>query len=391
MLWKRHLRTALVMVLMAWSAGPASASPTSASPTPPALDEVYRELQKFLNAFVFETGPSMRGSIMARHETNSRIIKSAHAETRFEGNRVAYADIEPEYQRWLTQIRGALEAHTHDLDLKVPASAEGLALWLNLRTVAVIERMIVLRPKGKMDAEDLTFILDEDCVRAGDRFVTVRQIDDFIVRTWNTPMVLYGLHDGTLGSPNVLARVHKPQSVMRNLDMNAYEFTNSMRGLQFRRNTTRVADFYARFADYFGWTENPDALVAHISGFATANLVERMQDNEKLKYMRPMLWPARLLTGELSSNASFITAGRPTLGQPGQETPWAARAFELYQHTWNKFLRPGYRERHATYLNWMQNRSGSVTVEEFEEGAAPDPSTDDAEEAEAAASDESKQ
>ena len=85
---------------------------------------------------------------------------------------------------------------------------------------------------------------------------------------WNDPRVMYGFFNGAIGGPNIRRTAYTGSDVWRQLDSNAAEFVNSLRGVEADRNELKISSMYAEGRDYFfpNW---PNDVRSHLADYAT--------------------------------------------------------------------------------------------------------------------------
>ncbi|MCF6196840.1 MAG: DUF547 domain-containing protein [Emcibacter sp.] len=104
---------------------------------------------------------------------------------------------------------------------------------------------------------------------------------NIIEKTWRNPLVIYGLYQGTIGGPNLRRKAFTGRLVYEQLEDNAEEFINSLRGLRFKGKEAHVSKIYEWNRDLFPDFKND--LRRHLRKYANLRLVTRLDNSKKLK------------------------------------------------------------------------------------------------------------
>ena len=114
--------------------------------------------------------------------------------------------------------------------------------------------------------------------------LSLRDIRENIVyRNWQDPTVIYGFHDGTLGSPSVSAIAFNRDNLKRLLRVNASEFANSLRGFE----EGKVSDYYKDVAPYF-FDDFESDIRSHLRTHMRDEVYAELQATPELKFHRPI-------------------------------------------------------------------------------------------------------
>jgi hypothetical protein len=175
------------------------------------------------------------------------------------GNRFAYEEFKnnDQMKQLVSRIRSSLEAVPGEVQLSDFSKREQLAFWLNLYNVTVIDEIIKIYPKKNLE----DFITDEDDGLLNKKLLKVAGVElslndiqfEILLKNYpDQPDVIYGLHQGYIGSPNIRKRAYTAENVTRALQHNATDFVNSNRGtFMAGKRGYRVSGFYQRSAAFF--------------------------------------------------------------------------------------------------------------------------------------------
>ncbi|MBO6764804.1 DUF547 domain-containing protein [Maricaulis sp.] len=211
--------------------------------------------------------------------TGTRISTANESRYRFEANRVAYHLMSDEYQEAISAYRQDLESLPGHVDLATLSSNEQLAYWLNLHNVAVIEQIMLNYPLTRVNRQE-AYGTNENLFEA--KILNIAgvplSLNDIrlriVYRQWDDPRVIYGFFNGAIGGPEISRTAFDGDSVWTQLDRNAEEFINSLRGVEVARRELRVSHLYEEAAHFFPDFDND--LRAHLSVFANADTAEQL-------------------------------------------------------------------------------------------------------------------
>lgn len=134
---------------------------------------------------------------------------------------------------------------------------EQLAYWLNLYNVTIIEQVgyrypIVNLRRFHLGSRKRPGLLDKKLLTVMGARLSLNDIQNrILIPVFENPLVLYGLHQGVVGSPNIRRTAYRGGNVWDSLRLNAIDFVNSIRGVHLRKNVARASEFYARGAAAF--------------------------------------------------------------------------------------------------------------------------------------------
>lgn len=234
----------------------------------------YTAWSDVLGDIVLRVPPSTREPARGRPvQTGTRIFRGNATRYRYEANRVVYHLMDEPYEEAVRDFRIAMEALPGRIDFTNLNRDEQLAYWLNLYNATVIENILARYPETHIDrtraAGTNERLFDAKILNVNGVPLSLNDIRLHIVyRLWDDPRVMYGFHSGTIGSPSILRSAYTGNSVWAQLDRNAEEFINSLRGVERTRDTVRVSAVYDEGAHFF---PDYDAdLRAHLATYANA-------------------------------------------------------------------------------------------------------------------------
>jgi len=220
----------------------------------------YDDLDAILNASVLPAGlPSRKKAAVTSATVGTRMKNNSNPLTAASGNRFAYEEFKnnDQMKQIVSRIRRSLEAVPTEVQLSDFTKREQLAYWLNLYNITVIDEIIKIYPKKNLE----DFITDEDDGLLQKKILKVAGVElslndiqfEILLKKYpDQPDVIYGLHQGYIGSPNIRKRAYTAENVMRALQNNANDFVNSNRGtFMAGKRGYRVSGFYQRSAAFF--------------------------------------------------------------------------------------------------------------------------------------------
>tara|TARA_R110002072_G_scaffold103804_2_gene227721 strand:- start:335 stop:1468 length:1134 start_codon:yes stop_codon:yes gene_type:complete len=233
----------------------------------------YETFTGLLRDIVLDVGLSDREAPPRVILTGTRINTANTSRYQFEGNRVAFHLLSDEYEAAITEYRRDLESLPDRIEFDRLSSDEQLAYWLNLHNVAVIEQIMLSYPVTRTNRLEAFGtdepLLDADILTVAGVPLSLNDIRLRIVYSqWNDPRVMYGFFNGAIGGPNIRRTAYTGSDVWRQLDSNAAEFVNSLRGVEADRNELKISSMYAEGRDYFfpNW---PNDVRSHLADYAT--------------------------------------------------------------------------------------------------------------------------
>lgn len=245
----------------------------------PAID--YAALDVILRNVVYEVGPSTRQVNRARVErTGTRLTRQSASRYRYEGNRMMLHVLNANNRAIITSYREGMENIASQVDFAALTRDEQLAFWINLHNIVLLDEAANAYPTSSVSriragAENET-LHDARIINVGGTLISLRDIRENIVyANWDDPRVMYGFHTGEVGSPQLRRTAYTGANVWSELDANAEEFVNSLRGVEDSQRSVRVSPLYREHrADFFpNW---PQDLYDHLEIHAGNMVRERL-------------------------------------------------------------------------------------------------------------------
>lgn len=351
----------------------------------------YDDLSYVLKNSVLETGRSDRrvASRAVNKNTSTKIRHGNSKATALEGNRVLFHEFTDSHRALLLAIRQDLEAVPNHMPLEEFSKNEQLAYWFNLHNVAVMLAVSENYPiksikrisKGKKD------VWAKKNMSIGGVPTSIRDIEKHVVSNWNSPLVLYGFYMGAIGGPNVRPEAYTGKTINKQLESNAYDFVNSLRGVTLWSGKGRVSDHYKMGKDKYFPNFHKD-MKHHLMTFARGATRRSIVNVEKFQIKNYDWSIADLKNGESYSGSSyntnpgalayFMESGElPEDGFGNQAAPTVLYNTAAQDPALNKLAEQGVAPHVAALLRGLKKRDGArrregkVTVEEFvrEEGS----------------------
>jgi len=384
------LATALTFAAPFPTKGYAADLPTKNTPAS-QFQIKYDDLSYVLKNSVLDTGRSNRqvASRAANKNTSTRIKHGNSKATALEGNRVLFHEFTDSHRALLLAIRQDLEAVPDHMPLENFSKNEQLAYWFNLHNVAVMLAVSENYPvksikrisKGKRD------VWAKKTMSIGGVPTSIRDIEEHVVSNWNSPLVLYGFYMGAIGGPNIRTEAYTSKTINKQLESNAFDFVNSLRGIRLWSGKGRVSDHYKMGKDKYFPDFHKD-IKHHLLTYARGKTRRSIVGIEKFQIKNYDWSIADLKNGESYSGSSyntnpgalvyFIESGElPADGLGNQPAPTVIYNSAAQDPTLNKLAEQGLAPHVSALLRGLKKRDnarrrdGNVTVEEFvrEEGS----------------------
>jgi len=219
----------------------------------------YSIFNEALSQVVLDFGPSTR--MRARRvqaDVGSRFVRGHKSAYRLEGARFTFEYISDDYKQGLADYRLDLQDIGTQYDVTKFPKNEQLAYWINLHNVAVLEKIAddypVQRPermKLKMDGQKIKFD-DAPFIQVKGQNISLSDIRNNIVyKNWDDDSVIYGFFKGDIGSPSLQKWAYTGEYVWTQLNQNAEDFVNSLRGFNLGSKTRNVSAIYEEAAPYY--------------------------------------------------------------------------------------------------------------------------------------------
>ena len=291
-----------------------------AAHTPESQEKIdYSAFDDFMNDIVFDVGFSdrRRASSEGPRQTGSRIVRGSRSPYRYEGNRLLAHLVDDERIEGVIAYRDELAVLPDQLDLSRLNRDEQLAYWLNLYTAAIVAEILADYPVGNLawpSPDSPRALLNRHVVTVSGVDLSLNDIRLGIVGTyWDDPRVIYGFWHGAIGGPSLRAGAYDADRVWSQLDRQAREFVNALRGVEADTDVLHVSDIYFQHRDLFPrWPEDlREHLRAHGSMTIDSILARAEDGPEPIEFE----WDAADLTngtrcGSLGAARPIISEGR---------------------------------------------------------------------------------
>src|SRR5210317_450734 len=187
----------------------------------------YSQLNALLKMSVVDTGRSTREvADPTRSATGTRMKANVQRTTTNEGNRFYFEMFngDEEAEKALLDIRDNLAALPSQAPLQFFNRNEQLAYWLNLYNFTLLNEVVKVYPKRKLNKllKGKKSILDKKLVTVAGVPLSLNDIQHVILKQnyENSPLVMYGLYQGIIGGPNIRKSAYTGANVQRNLANN---------------------------------------------------------------------------------------------------------------------------------------------------------------------------
>lgn len=248
----------------------------------------FEPVNILLESNVLDMGPSRR--INAKLEVppiGTKLRNVFPRATHNESNRFTYELIKSPKQKSLVNgVKKYLESLPEKNNLNLYSKQEQLAYWLNLYNITLINEIVKRYPIVSLE-KILTgpdSLLDKKLVNIGSLQLSLSDIQYGILdkNYRKEPLIIYGLYQGYIGSPNINKKAFSGKNVYKLLKNNATDFVNSNRGTNIDSlNSLEVSSYYARNADYFPNFSND--LKLHLLQFADETTQEIINKSDKIE------------------------------------------------------------------------------------------------------------
>jgi len=219
----------------------------------------------------------------------------------------------PKQKSLVNDVKKYLESLPEKNNLNLYSKQEQLAYWLNLYNITLINEIVKRYPIVSLE-KILTgpdSLLDKKLVNIGSLQLSLSDIQYGILdkNYSKEPLIIYGLYQGYIGSPNINKKAFSGENVYKLLKNNATDFVNSNRGTKIDSlNSLEVSSYYARNADYFPNFSND--LKVHLLQFADKTTQEIINKSDKIEpivsnwAIADLFGSKRVFGGGMSTNSA---------------------------------------------------------------------------------------
>ena len=230
---------------------------------------------------------SRKSARKPRKIAGTRISYSNPNVSSMEGSRVFYHLLKEDMLKDIQTIRSAMEDLPRIIPLNTLNKQEQLAYWLNLYNLTVYEQIALRYPVRKLknlralDGSKKS-MWDEKILKVEGIKLSLNDIKyEIIQKKWPKPLIIYGMYQGTIGGPSFRRKAFSGKNVYDQLEENAVEFINSLRGLRFWGKVAKVSKIYKWNSKLFPDFERD--LRKHLKFYANRDLIARLNKSTTLK------------------------------------------------------------------------------------------------------------
>ena len=241
----------------------------------------YENLNILLDAVVVDIGRSNREKApREKATTGTRLKEKVNRWTINEGNRFFFETFVDNETAKLQ-----LDEIKKGIGLKRFSRDEQLAYWLNLYNVTILNEIVKVYPERNLEKflYGRDSILDQKLLVVEGVRLSLNDIQNVILKENydGNPLVIYGLYQGIIGSPNIRKRAYTGKTVHDDLTENAIVFVNANRGTAIKNDKKfRVSSFYERNKAFF---PNFQAdLTAHLAKYLEGGELAALQSASTL-------------------------------------------------------------------------------------------------------------
>jgi hypothetical protein len=330
----------------------------------------YRDFDSLLDTVVLNTGRSNRSKAStSRSTTGTRMKSSVNRSTVNEGNRFYFEVFgnSAQNQQTISKIQSRLESIPTAVALENFSRDEQLAYWINLYNITMLNEIIKAYPEREL--EDLLVgknsVLSKKILQVAGVPLSLNDIQFTILRQnyENDPLIIYGLYQGNIGSPNIRKSAYTGKDVYADLIDNALEFVNSNRGTDSKnKRTFRVSSLYERNAMFFPDFNND--LTEHLLTYLEGEERGELQTATKIKTDIDDWTVTDLFGTTRDPGASFANSNAALNGALGGSGAASSRLTD------RSVVASRYSPEVLKHLNdinqkKIEQREGTVTIEEM--------------------------
>ncbi len=335
---------------------------------------------KFLSRAVYAVGRSDRQPARRKSSkftvSGTRLTTGSNSPYRHEGNRVLFHNFNDQAVEYVEVYRQALQDTINRIDYGDLSRDEQLAFWLNLYNAIVIHEVALVHPVSRplriRTGGEKARLLDAKLATVQGVRLSLNDIRyNIVYRYWPSSNVIYGFWDGTIGSPNILPEAFNGSTVNAQLQVNAREFVNSLRGVDDTRGALRFSEIYFDARPYY-FVNWPNDIYAHLSRYADFSVATALSER-----------PANPRAGRYADSTADVNSGE-TIRPPGNDNAAAISAGADLGPVWSTLTSDGMRGGFSSEALILQKkvderrgrRTASVTILDVytEDPGGPPPS-----------------
>ena len=330
-------------IVRASDAGTSDALLARYAPAPASNKTInYEIIDEALDLIVFNAGPSLRRR-QRRPEAmaGSRLVRGHTSPYRLEGNKVFFSQFDDDAVAAVSEYRESLEAIGRTGRIQSLQRDEQLAYWYNLHNFVVIDEIAkaypLRKPRSERIGPDDAPLHDAKVIDLGGDPLSLRDIREIVYTHWSDPKVMYGFYLGDLGGPSVRSEAYTGSGVSEDLDRQAREFVNSLRGVSQAGGRLYVSAFYEEGRPHY-FTDWPDDLEAHLAEYADDAVMELLSEGREVRFAQYQDRIADMAGGEVVSDLANRGGVSPNSAIP----PSMVRMVREYREKLQELREEGY-------------------------------------------------
>lgn len=160
--------------------------------------------------------------------------------------------------------------------------AEQLAYWINVYNAITVHTVASYFPVNSIDEINISPGLfsigpwGAKLITVNNISLSLDEIQNRIIRPiWNDSRSHYALNNGAIGAPNLGKEVYTGEKLEQQLNLAAFDYVNSLRGVQVIEGELVVSKIYDWFSEDFG--ETKQNVINHIRQFAKEPLKHQLK------------------------------------------------------------------------------------------------------------------
>ncbi|KTC66825.1 putative Ser/Thr protein kinase [Legionella birminghamensis] len=160
--------------------------------------------------------------------------------------------------------------------------AEQLAYWINVYNAITVHTVASYYPVNSIDEINISPGLfsigpwGAKLITVNNISLSLDEIQNRIIRPiWNDSRSHYALNNGAIGAPNLSRQAYTGEKLDEQLNQAAFEYVNSLRGVQVIEGELVVSKIYDWFSEDFG--ETKQNVINHIKQFAKEPLKQQLK------------------------------------------------------------------------------------------------------------------
>ena len=302
----------------------------------------YTLIDEALDLMVFNSGPSLRRRQRRPDAlSGTRFVRGHVSPYRLEGNKVFFSQFDDDVIRAIGEYRQSLESIGASGRVQSLPRNEQLAYWYNLHNFVVIDEIAkdypVKVPRRMKVGPAGEGFHDAKVIALGDDRLSLRDVREIVYTHWSDPVVMYGFYLGDLGGPSVRSEAYTGAGVTDDLDRQAREFVNALRGVSRGGGRLYVSEFYEEGRPHF-FPDWPSDIRAHLAEYADEEVAALLAEDREVRYGQYQDRVADMAGGEVFSDLG----NRGALGTGSAVPPTMVRMVSEYREKLDELREEGY-------------------------------------------------